>query len=147
VISINDENGRRPEDGRSYLASYDFETRELSRYTCCNTSDGYHPNASPDGRWISIDWPGLKIGGKHAIHLVDVSRDMLVPLCATDTTWHLPSTGAHTGLDRAGKSEWLHPNPIWSPDSRYIIFATDRKTEITQVYAVDLDSLGLWKGR
>ncbi len=61
-------------------------------------------------------------------------RDQLLPLCRC--TW-----GALT--DTKGnpvKSEFLHPNPNWSPDGRYVIFGTDYGTLLPQLYLADLST-------
>ncbi len=144
ILGLHLPDGRPAPDGASHLISYTLRDRGIRRWKCADARHGYHPNASPDGRWIVVDHPGFRIGGKNALHLVDRDSDELVPLCQVDTTWKLPGTGAHTGLGRAGKTEWLHTNPIWSPDGRYIVFSSDRQSGVTQVYLVDLDSIGLW---
>lgn len=62
-----------------------------------------NPQLSPDGRWIAVC---RKEGGQHDIWVVDVERN--VPTRRT--------------TDAA-----VDDFPVWSPDGRHVIFASNRK--------------------
>jgi hypothetical protein len=121
---------------RTHLASLDIATGELCHYPSATQTGGqYHQNASPDGRWVVLDAPKIPIGGSNGLHLLDLHSGVLHPLCVLNCSWGI------TGPDgKFVKSEFLHPNPSWSPDGRYVIVRSDfgGGVDAVQVYLVDM---------
>jgi hypothetical protein len=118
------------------LASLDTETGVVRRFQSGTQRKGqYHQNASPDGRWFVLDGAGVgKIGGQNGLWLVDQHTDQRFPLCQLNCSWSSPPDPQ----GRAVKSEFLHPNPSWSPDGRWIVVGSDFGSGVAQVYLVDL---------
>ena len=126
-----------PHDGwQTGLAALDIETGAVHRFGNAAQRGGqYHQNASPDGRWIVLDGPGVgAIGGHNGLWMLDQHADRLLPLCQLRCSWSPPSD-EH---GRPVKSEFLHPNPSWSPDGRYVIAGSDFGSGVAQIYLVDL---------
>jgi hypothetical protein len=95
------------------------------------TGGQWHPTASPDGKWIVMDRGPVDFGG-NGLCLLDPATDTVQALCRIDSSWGL--------TDEQGgpvKSEWLHPNPVWSPDGRYVVFHSDFGTKTARTWAVE----------
>jgi hypothetical protein len=122
---------------RTVLATLDIGTGEIHRFRSAVQHGQYHQNASPDGHWIVLDGPAVgSIGGHNGLWMLDQREDRLLPLCQLRCSWSPPP-------DERGhpvKSEFLHPNPSWSPDGRYVIAGSDFGTGVAQVYRVDLQT-------
>ena len=112
--------------------SLDVETGQLRRYPVGGGKHQWHQNASPDGRWIVTDH--LTVGDRNGLSLIDQQTDTLRPLCQLGCSWGMsaPDGGPM-------KSEFLHPNPSWSPDGRYVAVSTDfgQGIDAVQVFLVD----------
>jgi hypothetical protein len=123
---------------RTVTAHIDLRTGAVKRFANGAQFGGqFHPNASPDGRWIVMDIPNVPVGDGNGLHLLDTQTDALYPLCQVRSSWgYTDENGA------AVKSEWLHPNPVYSPDGRYVVFHSDFGAGSAQTYAVEL---GTWK--
>lgn len=122
----------------THLASMDVNTGELKHYPSAEQNRGqYHQNASPDGRWVVLDAPRIPVGNSNGLHLLDQQTGQLHPLCELNCSWGM------TGPDgEFVKSEWLHPNPSWSPDGRYVIVRSDfgQGVDNVQIYLVDVST-------
>ena len=119
---------------RTRIASIDIDTGAVHRFQCATLPHPSHATVSPDGRYVALDVHDRQVDGTQGIHLLDQREDAVHPLCRS--TW-----GALT--DDAGKpvkSEYLHPNPNFSPDGRWLVFGTDFGTKVAQVYVVDLST-------
>lgn len=116
-------------------ATLDLETGNIHSFKSGSGKYQWHMNASPDGRWIVIDDCGRLIEGKNGLWLIDQENDTLHPLCQIECTW-----GTVSKCGKPVKSEFLHPNPSWSPEGRHIIFSSDfgRGLDGVQMYAVEL---------
>ncbi len=97
----------------------------------------WHPNVSPDGKRIVMDRGPVDFGGGngYGLCLLDTATDTVEPLCRIDTSWGL--TDEQGG---AVKCEWFHPNPIWTPDGRHVVFHTDNRTKRARTWMVEVDS-------
>ncbi len=92
-----------------------------------------HQSASPDGRWVVMDAAKLRIGDQNGLTLVDQRTLGLHPLCQLRCSWR----GVVDEAGRPMKSEFLHPNPNWSRDGRYVSVGSDFGSMISQVHVVD----------
>lgn len=96
----------------------------------------WHLNASPDGRWIVMDRGPVAFGGGNGLCLLDSKTDTVKPLCRIDSSWGL--------ADEQGggvKCEWFHPNPVWSPDGRHVVFHTDNGTKQAHTWMVEVEGM------
>ena len=126
----------------SRMGSLDLETRDLDHNVTWfgSVRDGasqWHQTPSPDGRWIVLDQPSVRIGDANGLSILDQQNDVQLPLCQLNCSWN---TGLRDDDGQPIKSETLHPNPSWSPDGRYVLVDSDFGTGISQVYAVDMDT-------
>ena len=125
---------------RSAVASLDPESGRLRRFRAGRQWSQCHQNASPDGRWIVLDARRYRVGGENGLLMLDQERDRLYALCQLRCSWKPPRDAA----GRAVKSEFLHPNPSFSPCGRWVAVSSDFGSGVPQVYLVDLAT---WKPR
>lgn len=121
---------------RTYLASLDLRQGKLKSFPETTQEGGqYHQNASPDGRWVVLDAPHIRIGHGNGLHVLDQETGSLHPLCELNCSW-----GATDNNGTPVKSEFLHPNPSWSPDGRYVIARSDYGggVESVQIFLIDM---------
>jgi hypothetical protein len=124
-----------PSDGWStVVARIHMDTGLVQRFESVRLSGGqWHPNASPDGRWIVMDRGPVDFGAGNGLCLLDSATDSVKPLCRIDSSWGL--------VDEQGgpvKSEWFHPNPVWSPDGRHVVFHTDNGMKQARTWMVEV---------
>lgn len=106
--------------GSNRLVEVDLATRRIRHLAAATESGGGEalfafPALSPDGRWIAVTrWLP---GARYAIVLLD--RDGRL-------------------VTEVAESRAVHQYPAWSPDSRTLLFASDR-TGIQNLYAVSVD--------
>lgn len=91
-----------------------------------------HASTSHSHRYVVGDSPRPAAGRNH-LYLMDRVARAVAPLCRCDSSW--------TSRDEAGRpvaSEYLHPRPVFSPDDRYVLFASDFGSSVSQVYLVEI---------
>jgi Tol biopolymer transport system component len=122
------------------LISMDIDTGDVRHYQNALQPGGqYHQSVSPDGRWVVFDAPGIPIGNSNGLHVLDQQTDTRYPLCELNCSW---GKGLVDNEGKAVKSEYLHPNPSWSPDGRYVVVSTDfgGGPDAAEVYLVDFST-------
>lgn len=116
---------------RTRVASINLANGKVRHFSsCCLPGGQWHLNASPDGRLIVMDRGPGDVNG---LYLLDQAADTMRTLCRIDSSWGL--TDEQGG---AVKSEWLHPNPVWTPDGRSVIFHSDFGSRTPQTWTVNL---------
>lgn len=116
---------------RTHVAGISMETGAVKHFSCVSLPGGqWHQNASPDGKRIVMD---KGPDGMNGLYLLDQASDTIRLLCVINSSW-----GLHDEEGRPVKGEWLHPNPVWSPDGRHVIFHSDFGTKIPQTWAVEV---------
>ena len=100
-----------PFEGRpgNSLVLHDTETGEM-RLASGRIAGSGHPSFSPDGRYIVLDHV-MGREGYGSLNLVDVEADTVEHLVQVGITDH-----SHVGT---------HLHPVWSPDGRQILYASD----------------------
>lgn len=122
------------------MARIRLDSGEIQPFKCLQHRGGqFHQNTSPDGRWIVVDGPAFKVGEQNGLHLIDAATDALHPLCQLNATWAVKDENGESI-----KTEWLHVNPGFSPDGRYVVCHNDAGGRVPQIWMVDLAS---WKPR
>jgi hypothetical protein len=79
----------------------------------------------------------IPVGSSNGLHLLDQRTRELCPLRELSCLW-----GIKDADGRFVKSEFLHPNPNWSPDGRYVIVRSDfgQGVDGVQIYLVDVST-------
>jgi hypothetical protein len=121
------------------VARINMETGDVHHFDSVSLPGGqWHQNTSPDGQWIVMDRGPEALGFGNALYLLHQATDTVYPLCRIDSSWGLADPEG-----RPVKSEWLHPNPVFTPDGRYVVFHSDFGSKVAHTYAVDLTSVRL----
>jgi serine/threonine protein kinase len=123
---------------------------------------GYHPSWSPDGKLVAVstlrrDYPDTRTSTPSEIWTIDVASgerklitnaDARQPVFSPDGTlmayWFMPAASGRSDIAvipssggepvmicQDGTTNW---NPVWSPDGKYLYFASDRA-----------GSMGFWR--
>lgn len=116
---------------RTHVARLDMDTGSVTHLSSLILPGGqWHQNASPDGRLIVHDRGPGNVNG---LYLQDPAADTVRLLCRIDSSWGLADAAG-----QAVKCEWLHPNPVWTPDGRYVIFHSDFGCRTAHTWAVEV---------
>jgi Tol biopolymer transport system component len=77
-----------------------------------------HPNVSRDGRWFVSD---VSPGGEIMVGSLETGRYRL--LCSSGSSF--------------GRPQYTHPHPFFSPDTRHVLYNSDR-SGLAQIYVAEL---------